>query len=104
MYDKSLSYVFFKELQFPRPDLSLYVGSATHMQQNADFVMPVKKALMSVAAALKVLDRMIVFGIVNSTLAEALAAAKLCISRIFLQYNFPANATQFGNKCATEQL
>lgn len=78
-YDKSLSDVFFEELQIPRPDVSLNVGSGTHGQQTADILVAVEKVFLEAAERGEGFDRVIVVGDVNSTLAATLAAAKLSI-------------------------
>jgi UDP-N-acetylglucosamine 2-epimerase (non-hydrolysing) len=70
-YDSKLSAVFFDELEIPRPDINLNVGSGSHAQQTA--------AVMSAFEPLVVErqpDLVLVVGDVNSTLACSLVAAK----------------------------
>jgi UDP-N-acetylglucosamine 2-epimerase (non-hydrolysing) len=73
-YDANLSAVFFGELALPVPDVQLAVGSGGHGAQTA-------KALAGLEEAFEHLkpDLVVVPGDVNSTLAAALAAAKLNI-------------------------
>ncbi len=76
-YDPSLSDVFFSELSIRQPDIFLNLGSSTHAKQTADVMVAVEKVLTDAAAAGNSIDRMIVVGDVNSTLAAAIAAVKL---------------------------
>jgi|SRR5579872_2703812 len=71
-YDASMSDVFFRQLELPRPDCNLGVGSGTHAQQTA----AVMQAFEPVVLERKP-DLVLVYGDVNSTLAAALVSAKL---------------------------
>jgi UDP-GlcNAc3NAcA epimerase len=71
-YDDELSAQFFRELQLPAPDVELNVGSARHGEQTARMLIGVERAIVEQA-----IDRVLVYGDTNSTLAGALAAAKL---------------------------
>ena len=68
-----MSDVFFDELQLPRPDHHLGVGSGSHGAQTAQMLERLEAVLPSGSAGL----RRIFYGDTNSTLAGALAAAKL---------------------------
>ena len=70
-YDELMSDVFFAELDFPRPDEFLGVGSGTHAEQTAKALVGVERVLRE-----REIDLCVVAGDVNSTLAAALAAAK----------------------------
>lgn len=70
-YDELMSDVFFAELDFPRPDEFLGVGSGTHAEQTAKALVGVERVLRE-----REIDLCVVAGDVNSTLAGALAAAK----------------------------
>ncbi len=73
-YDDNLSDVFFQELDIPSPRYHLGAGSGTHAVQTARMLETIEEMLLQ--------DRpqaVLVYGDTNSTLAGALAAAKLRI-------------------------
>jgi UDP-N-acetylglucosamine 2-epimerase len=69
-----LSDVFFDELEIPRPDIHLEIGSGPHGAQTGRMLEAVESALQE-----KKPDMVVVYGDTNSTAAGALAAAKLHI-------------------------
>jgi UDP-N-acetylglucosamine 2-epimerase (non-hydrolysing)/UDP-GlcNAc3NAcA epimerase len=73
-YDKNMSDIFFEELQIPRPDYNLGVGSDTHAGMTGRIMISAEEVLLKERP-----DAVIVYGDMNSTLAGALAAAKLHI-------------------------
>jgi len=73
-YDETMSKVFFEDLEMPEPDLHLGIGSGTHAQQTARVMMAVEEDLMRERP-----EMLVVGGDVNSTVAAAMAAAKLGI-------------------------
>jgi UDP-GlcNAc3NAcA epimerase len=73
-YDYSMSQVFFDELGLPEPDANLGIGSGSHARQTGEMLIGLEKVLLSVRP-----DRVLLYGDTNSTLAGALAAAKLQI-------------------------
>lgn len=72
-YDFEMSQVFFQDLKMPQPDHHLGVGSAgTHAEQTGRVMIGYEKAILEHRP-----DVVVVAGDVNSTLAAAVAAAKL---------------------------
>ena len=71
-YDRNMSKVFFDDLDLPRPDIYLGVGSGSHAEQTARVMIEFEKVLLREKP-----DLVIVVGDVNSTVACSLAAAKL---------------------------
>ncbi len=73
-YDYEMSAVFFQELGLPASDYNLGVGSGPHGQQTGEILARMEQVLLDVQP-----DWVLVRGDTNSTLAGALAAAKLHI-------------------------
>ena len=73
-YSEELDNVFFEQLGVPEPDVNLGVGSASHSRQTARMLAGIGDVL-----AREEVDAVVVQGDTNSTLAGALAAAKLGI-------------------------
>lgn len=73
-YDIAMSKVFFQTLNIPSPPYNLGVGSGSHAWQTAQVLKRVEPVLQKEKP-----DIVIVLGDVNSTVAAALAAAKLHI-------------------------
>jgi len=74
-YDPEMSEAFFRDLQLPRADHALDVGSGSHAKQTA----LVMERFEPLCQTLKP-DVVLVYGDVNSTVAAALVAAKLGIT------------------------
>ncbi len=73
-YDEKMSKIFFEELELPKPDIYLGVGSGSHAEQTAKIMIEFEKVLCK-----EVPDLVIVVGDVNSTLACSIVAAKLLV-------------------------
>lgn len=70
-YDESMSDSFFDDLQIPRPDINLEVGSGSHSEQTARVMIAFEQVLLKHPA-----DWVVVVGDVNSTMAAAIVASK----------------------------
>lgn len=71
-YDANMSDVFFDELDIPKPDYNLGVGGGTHGQNTGRMLERLEALMMECQP-----DWVLVYGDTDSTLAGALAAAKL---------------------------
>lgn len=73
-YDDAMSDAFFRDLDVPAPDINLDIGSGSHGAQTGRMLAGLEKAFLERRP-----DIVLVYGDTNSTLAGALAAAKLHI-------------------------
>ena len=73
-YDAVMSDIFFQQLEMPKPDCNLEVGSGTHAQQTARIMLAIEPVLLE-----RKPDLVLVYGDVNSTVAAALVCSKLGI-------------------------
>jgi UDP-GlcNAc3NAcA epimerase len=71
-YDNNMSQVFFDELGIPGADIALNVGSGSHGAQTARMIEGIETELKTGKH-----DVVLLYGDTNSTLAGALAAAKM---------------------------
>jgi len=79
-YDSNMSQVFFDELEIPRPDYNLNVGSARHGIQTARMTEGIEEILMNEKP-----DYIVLYGDTNSTLAGAIAAAKIHVPVVHIE-------------------
>jgi len=101
-YDEKMSKIFFEELELPRPDRYLGVGSGTHAQQTAKVMVEFEKVLKETSP-----DLALVVGDVNSTVACSLAAAKLNIPVAHVEAglrSFDRTMPEEINRIITDQI
>ena len=101
-YDRNLSELFFEQLKMPEPDIYLGVGSGTHADQTARIMVGLEKEMISQRPEL-----VVVFGDVNSTLAAAVTAAKLCIKIAHVEAglrSFDNSMPEEINRIVTDRL
>ncbi len=79
-YDRKMSEVFFEELQIPRPHINLGVGSGPHGRQTALMITRLEELFGDHRP-----DVVVLYGDTNSTLAGALAAAKMHIPVVHIE-------------------
>jgi UDP-N-acetylglucosamine 2-epimerase len=79
-YDERMSAIFFQELGLPRPAYSLAIGSGSHGTMTGRMLEAVEGVLSRQET-----DAVLVYGDTNSTLAGALAAAKLNIPVVHIE-------------------
>lgn len=79
-YEHRMSGVFFEELGLPKPDHNLGVGSGTQGTQTGAMLGKIERVLLAEKP-----DSVMIYGDTNSTLAGALAAAKLHIEVAHLE-------------------
>ena len=73
-YDFTMSQSFFDDLNIPKPDINLEVGSGSHAEQTGKVMIAFEQTLQSVKP-----DLVLVVGDVNSTLACTITSKKLKI-------------------------
>ena len=101
-YDERMSEVFFVQLALPRPDVNLGVGSGSHARQTAEIMTGMEREFGENPPALAV-----VYGDVNSTLAAALAGAKLGVPLAHVEAglrSFDDTMPEEINRRLTDQL
>ena len=79
-YDANMSDAFFADLALPAPDYNLEIGSGSHAEQTGGVMIAYERLCRAAAP-----DWVIVVGDVNSTLACALVAKKLCLNLAHLE-------------------
>jgi len=73
-YDDNMSAIFFRQLEIPEPNYNLNIGSCYHGVQTGRMMIAIEDVLLKENP-----DWILIYGDTNSTLAGALAAAKLHI-------------------------
>jgi UDP-GlcNAc3NAcA epimerase len=79
-FDRNMSDVFFDELQIRPPSHSLCIGGGTHGQNTGRMLEAIEKVILDESPT-----AVVVYGDTDSTLAGALAAAKLCVPVVHIE-------------------
>ena len=79
-YDKKMSHLFFDELNIPKPDINLEVGSGSHAVQTAEVMKRFEPVVQDFEP-----NYVLVVGDVNSTIACGLVAVKLGVKLIHVE-------------------
>jgi UDP-N-acetylglucosamine 2-epimerase (non-hydrolysing) len=106
-YDPALSDVFFEQLEMRRPDRSLAVGSGSQAVQTARILEKMEETLLEGDRNGNPFQGLVVVGDVNSTLAAAIAAAKLGIKVAHVEAglrSFDRSMPEEINRLATDAI
>jgi len=101
-YDQKMSHLFFEELNIPKPDINLEVGSGSHAVQTAEVMKRFEPVLESVRP-----QAVLVVGDVNSTIACALVAAKRGVRVIHVEAglrSYDRSMPEEINRVLTDQI
>ncbi len=101
-YDHIMSQSFFDELELPRPDINLEVGSASITVQTATIMKRYEEVILR-----RMPDAVVVVGDVNSTLACSLVAVRYDIPVIHVEAglrSFDRDMPEEINRVLTDQL
>jgi UDP-N-acetylglucosamine 2-epimerase (non-hydrolysing) len=101
-YDEKMSKVFFEDLELPKPDFYLGVGSGSHAEQTAKVMVEFEKILLQEKP-----DFVLVVGDVNSTIACSLTAKKLHIKVIHVEAglrSFDMKMPEEVNRVLTDRI
>lgn len=101
-YDEEMSQSFFNDLKLTEPDIYLGVGSGTHAEQTGKIMTEFECVCFQEKP-----DLVIVVGDVNSTIACALVAAKLCVPVSHIEAglrSFDRTMPEEINRVLTDQI
>ena len=101
-YDENMSKLFFDDLQIPRPDTNLEVGSASHAVQTAEIIKRFEPVVLDFKP-----DYVLVVGDVNSTIACGLVAVKSGVKLIHVEAglrSFDRSMPEEINRILTDRI
>ena len=101
-FDANMSDVFFEEMQIPKPDYNLMIHGLSHGAMTGQMLEKIEGILISEKP-----DYLLVYGDTNSTLAGALAAAKIHIPVIHIEAglrSFNMNMPEEINRILTDRI
>ena len=101
-FDANMSDIFFNQLNIPRPNIQLDIHGGSHGEMTGRMLAEIEKALLEHKP-----DRVLVYGDTNSTLAGALAAAKLHIPVAHIEAglrSFNMQMPEEINRILTDQI
>ncbi len=101
-YDNNMADVFFQDLEIPKSDYNLGIGSASHAKMTAALLVALEEVLVKEQP-----NALIVYGDTNTTLAGALVAAKLKIPIIHIEAGIrqePKDMPEEINRVLTDSL
>lgn len=97
-FDRNMSELFFEELDIPEPKVNLGISGGTHAQMTARMMIALEDAMTGEKP-----DVVLLYGDTNSTLAGALAAAKLdipiCHAEAGARTRFKSNPEEVNRIC-----